>query len=104
MVAARLQLIARSKKVSSLSELPSDVVKLAYENGADPDVDLVVSYSYGEAATGLGYPQDSAREFYAGDPKGNFPGCYLMLNLGRGSNRNLWNSEVGQLDQKLSAT
>ena len=93
-VASRLVLIQKTLRFEHLSGFSESVQQSALEAGVDPKTAVCAVYNYGEAAAHLGYPDDANVPIYCADPRGNFPGVYLVLHLGRSSNRNIHNTQV----------
>ena len=94
-----------TRRTRSLSSLPEIVQKTAREAGVDPAKEVCIEYTYGEHAALAGYGTESDKPMYAGDPRGSFPGRYLLVNLGWGRERELWqNSQVSDLCCSRSIT
>ena len=89
-VAARLQIMIANRRTRSLSSMPEIVQHSARVAGVDPSEEVCVEYTYGRLATLAGYESCKDREMYGADPRGCFPGRYLLVHLGWGRDHELW--------------
>lgn len=67
----------------SYQDVPEVGRQKAKEAGVDLDSDLVRTFSVHDNSAALGLPPTNHR-LYGGDPRGNFPGKFLIIRCGWG--------------------
>ena len=84
MVSYRLKIIRSTMEIKAYANLPQKVILNAMRQDVNFREETYVRFKVDQSCEAQGYPESSQEWLYAGNPRGEFPGNYLIISAGWG--------------------